>query len=131
MSETQVATPTITNAGTKPTTPRKLFVNIPVSDVQRSIIFFEQLGFVFNPQFTDASAAAMLVGAALVCLTVTWAATIGAVLIATRNLLDGVTLPPILAVFHTPAFVVSSLTFTVCSAYPLITGIGVELTYRA
>lgn len=62
MNETQATTPTITNSGTKPTTPRKLFVNIPVSDVQRSIIFFEQLGFVFNPQFTDASAAAMLVG---------------------------------------------------------------------
>ncbi len=62
MSETQVTTPTITNAGTKPTAPRKLFVYIPVSDVQRSIIFFEQLGFVFNPQFIDASAAAMLVG---------------------------------------------------------------------
>ena len=54
--------PTIRNAGTKPTTPRKLFVNIPVSDVQRSIIFFETLGFTFNPQFTDATSTAMLVG---------------------------------------------------------------------
>lgn len=62
MNDTQPTVPTITNSGTKPTTPRKLFVNIPVSDVQRSIIFFEQLGFTFNPQFTDASAAAMLVG---------------------------------------------------------------------
>ena len=62
MSETAAAMPTITNSGTKPTTPRKLFVNIPVSDVQRSITFFEQLGFTFNPQFTDPSSAAMLVG---------------------------------------------------------------------
>jgi len=58
----QAPAPTIRNAGTKPTTPRKLFVNIPVSDVQRSIIFFETLGFTFNPQFTDATAASMLVG---------------------------------------------------------------------
>jgi predicted lactoylglutathione lyase len=58
----QAPAPTIRNAGTKPTTPRKLFVNIPVSDVQRSIIFFETLGFTFNPQFTDATSTAMLVG---------------------------------------------------------------------
>ena len=65
MSTTKQASapaPTIHNAGTKPATPRKLFVNIPVSDVQRSIIFFESLGFTFNPQFTDATATAMLVG---------------------------------------------------------------------
>ena len=54
--------PTITNAGTTAVTARKLFVNIPVSDVQQSIVFFEQLGFTFNAQFTDASAACMLVG---------------------------------------------------------------------
>ena len=62
MSTTQAPAPTITNPGTRPTTPRKLFVNIPVSDLQRSIRFFEALGFTFNAQFTDASAAAMLVG---------------------------------------------------------------------
>ena len=62
MTTTQAPAPTITNAGTRPTTSHKLFVNIPVSDVQRSITFFEALGFRFNPQFTDASATAMLVG---------------------------------------------------------------------
>jgi predicted lactoylglutathione lyase len=62
MSTTQAPAPTIRNAGTKPVTPRKLFVNIPVSDVQRSIVFFESLGFTFNPQFTDATSTAMLVG---------------------------------------------------------------------
>jgi uncharacterized protein len=58
----QAQAPTITHAGTQPRTRRKLFVNIPVSDVQRSIEFFEALGFNFNPQFTDASATCMLVG---------------------------------------------------------------------
>ena len=62
MSTTEASAPTIRNAGTRPTTPRKLFVNIPVSDLQRSIRFFESLGFVFNQQFTDASATCMLVG---------------------------------------------------------------------
>jgi uncharacterized protein len=63
MSTTEIAAPSITNAGTSPITPRKLFVNIPVSDLQRSIVFFESLGFAFNPQFTDPSATCMLVGA--------------------------------------------------------------------
>lgn len=56
------ANPIITNTGTEPRTARKLFANIPVTDVQRSIVFFESLGFAFNPQFTDASATCMLVG---------------------------------------------------------------------
>lgn len=62
MSTTEAAAPTIRNAGTKPITPRKLFVNIPVRDLQRSIEFFETLGFAFNTQFTDATGTCMLVG---------------------------------------------------------------------
>ena len=63
MSATQAPAPKLTNVGTRPATPRKLFVNIPVSDLQRSITFFEALGFSFNPHFTDATATCMLVGA--------------------------------------------------------------------
>jgi len=62
MPATETRTPVIRNAGTRPAHPRKLFVNIAVSDLQRSIDFFEQLGFTFNTQFTDATATAMLVG---------------------------------------------------------------------
>jgi predicted lactoylglutathione lyase len=54
--------PTIARAATVPSAPRKLFVNLPVADLQRSIRFFEGLGFEFNPQFTDATATCMLVG---------------------------------------------------------------------
>lgn len=43
-------------------TPRKLFVNIPVTDLKRSIAFFTRLGFRFNQQFTDDSATCMIVG---------------------------------------------------------------------
>jgi predicted lactoylglutathione lyase len=41
---------------------RMLFVNLPVTDLARSKAFFAELGFSFNPAFTDDSAACMLVG---------------------------------------------------------------------
>ena len=41
---------------------RMLFVNMPVTDVERSKAFFAQLGFSFNPEMTDETAACMLVG---------------------------------------------------------------------
>ncbi len=63
MDTAQPSAPIITNAGTAPRQARKLFVNIPVSDLQRSIVFFESLGFVFNTQFTDSSGTCMLLGA--------------------------------------------------------------------
>ena len=71
MSTTQMpkpAAPVITHAATKPPVPRKLFVNIPVADLQRSIRFFEALGFTFNPQFTDPSGTCMLVGEDAYCM---------------------------------------------------------------
>jgi uncharacterized protein len=40
----------------------KMFVNLPVSDLQRSVEFFTRLGFSFDPRFTDENATCMLVG---------------------------------------------------------------------
>lgn len=40
----------------------KIFVNLPVKDLQKTITFFKQLGFTFNPQFTDDKAACMIIG---------------------------------------------------------------------
>ncbi|MCO6415537.1 hypothetical protein JYK14_05015 [Siccirubricoccus sp. KC 17139] len=40
---------------------RKVFVNLPVADLGRSMRFYEALGFRFNPQFTDATAACMVI----------------------------------------------------------------------
>jgi len=40
---------------------RKLFVNLAVRDLKRSMDFFAQLGFAFNPKFTDDNAACMIV----------------------------------------------------------------------
>ena len=62
MSTTQAPAPTITRAGTTPATRHKLFLNLPVADLQRSVSFFEALGFAFNPQFTDATSTCMLIG---------------------------------------------------------------------
>jgi len=39
----------------------KIFVNLPVKDLKRSIGFFTTLGYKFNPQFTDETAACMIV----------------------------------------------------------------------
>jgi predicted lactoylglutathione lyase len=40
----------------------KIFVNLPVSNLQHSISFFNGLGYTFNQQFTDDSAACMVIG---------------------------------------------------------------------
>ncbi len=40
----------------------RIFVNLPVKDLNRSIGFFSRLGFNFNPQFTNDQAACMIIG---------------------------------------------------------------------
>lgn len=40
----------------------KIFVNLPVKDLDKSVAFFTKLGFSFNPQFTDEKATCMIVG---------------------------------------------------------------------
>ena len=45
----------------QPNTSRKLFVNLSVRDLKRSVEFFTRLGFTFNPHFTDENATCMIV----------------------------------------------------------------------
>ena len=40
----------------------KIFVNLPVKNLNKTIEFFTKLGFKFNPQFTDENATCMIVG---------------------------------------------------------------------
>jgi len=40
----------------------QIFVNFPVKDLTKSIEYFKQLGYTFNPQFTDENATCMLIG---------------------------------------------------------------------
>ena len=42
-------------------TSRKIFVNLAVKDLQRTIAFFTALGFEFDPRFTDEQATCMIV----------------------------------------------------------------------
>jgi len=39
----------------------KIFVNLPVKDLKRSVEFFTKLGYTFNAQFTDENATCMVV----------------------------------------------------------------------
>ena len=41
--------------------PTKIFVNLAVKDLERSEEFFKRLGFTFNPQFIDETAACMVI----------------------------------------------------------------------
>ena len=40
----------------------KIFLNLPVKDLNKAIEFFTKLGFSFDPQFTDENATCMIVG---------------------------------------------------------------------
>ncbi|HMZ30955.1 MAG TPA: hypothetical protein PLY13_00480, partial [Methanoregulaceae archaeon] len=39
----------------------KIFVNLPVQELERSVKFFKRLGYTFNAQFTDENATAMMI----------------------------------------------------------------------
>jgi len=41
---------------------RQIFVNLPVTDLKRSVAFFTALGYRFDPKFTDENATCMIVG---------------------------------------------------------------------
>ena len=41
--------------------PRKIFVNLAVRDLKKSMDFFTKLGFGFDPKFTDDKAACMII----------------------------------------------------------------------
>jgi predicted lactoylglutathione lyase len=49
----------------------QIFVNLPVKDLNKSIVFFTQLGFTFNPQFTDETATCMIVSADIFVMLLT------------------------------------------------------------
>ena len=42
--------------------PTQIYVNLPVKDLDKSIAFFTQLSYKFNPQFTNDNATCMIVG---------------------------------------------------------------------
>jgi predicted lactoylglutathione lyase len=40
---------------------KQIFVNLPVKNLDKSVEFFTQLGFTFNPEFTNENATCMIV----------------------------------------------------------------------
>lgn len=51
--------------------PQMIFVNLPVSDLERSKRFYEALGFSINPQFTDDTAACVVISEAIYLMILT------------------------------------------------------------
>ena len=51
--------------------PRMIFVNLPVKDLGRSMDFFKKLGFTFNPQFTDETAACLVISDVIFAMLLT------------------------------------------------------------
>jgi uncharacterized protein len=49
----------------------KIFLNLAVKDLKKSIDFFTTLGFSFNPQFTDEHATCMIIGENIFVMLVT------------------------------------------------------------
>ena len=41
---------------------KSLFVNLPIANLKKSVEFFTELGFTFNPQFTDEQSTCMIIG---------------------------------------------------------------------
>jgi predicted lactoylglutathione lyase len=51
----------------------QLFINLPVSDLQKSIAFFKALGYSPNPQFSDDAGACFIVSDAISVMLLTHA----------------------------------------------------------
>jgi len=49
----------------------KIFINLPVKDLDKSMVFFTDLGFSFNPQFTDEKAACMVISDSIFAMLLT------------------------------------------------------------
>jgi predicted lactoylglutathione lyase len=52
---------------------KQIFVNLPVSDLKKSIDFYSQIGFTNNPQFTDDTAACMVLSEEIFVMLLTHA----------------------------------------------------------
>lgn len=49
----------------------KVFINLPVKDLNKSMDFFKGLGYSFNPQFTDENAACMVISDTIFAMLLT------------------------------------------------------------
>ncbi len=49
----------------------KVFINLPVKDLEKSKGFFESLGFSFNPQLTDEKSACLVISDSIFAMLLT------------------------------------------------------------
>ena len=49
----------------------KIFINLPVADLPRSLAFFKALGYAHNPQFTDDTAACIVISEEILVMVLT------------------------------------------------------------
>ncbi|MFA6489295.1 MAG: VOC family protein [Candidatus Micrarchaeia archaeon] len=50
------------SGGAKPAPERKIYVNLPVKNLKKSMAFFTKLGFTSDPRFTNQKAACLIIG---------------------------------------------------------------------
>lgn len=49
----------------------KIFVNLPVKDLNKSVEFFNKLGYSVNPQFSDENAASLVISEDIIAMLIT------------------------------------------------------------
>ncbi len=49
----------------------KIFLNLAVKDLDKAVAFFTQLGFTFNPQFTDETTTCMIISETIYAMLLT------------------------------------------------------------
>lgn len=50
----------------------QIFVNLPVKDLNKSMAFFKGIGYSFNPQFTDETAACLVISNEIYAMLLTY-----------------------------------------------------------
>ena len=51
---------------------KQIFINLPIKDLKKSMAFYEAIGFKNNPQFTDDTAACMVVSDTIFLMLLTY-----------------------------------------------------------
>jgi predicted lactoylglutathione lyase len=73
----------------------KIFVNLPVKNINKSMDFFKALGWTFNPQFTDETAASLVISEDIYAILLTHEKFAG---FTNKKIADGTTAETLIAI---------------------------------